>query len=158
MKPIWTRVIRFEAEDDRLLRGEPVLPSETFDLGSLEASHRLRARVLEGADIFDISGQTKFTGEEAVVKKLLGPLAQADVPILRCVGLNYAKHSKSRLQPRHSRKSKNLHKLQSERLEGHRHLSPSSSSSPTPVSGTMVLMSLFQRSHRTIKQTMKVNW
>ena len=39
------------------------------------------------------TGKTKVTDEIATVKELLGPLAQEDVPILRCVGLNYAKHS-----------------------------------------------------------------
>lgn len=93
MKPIWTRLIRFETEDGRILRGEPILPSEDYDLGALKTSDRLEAKVLEGTDIFDVSGQTTFTGEKAIVKRLLGPLTQADVPILRCVGLNYATHS-----------------------------------------------------------------
>jgi hypothetical protein len=43
--------------------------------------------------IYDTTGSTRITEEVVTVKQLLGPLAQADVPILRCVGLNYAKHS-----------------------------------------------------------------
>ncbi|CAI7629229.1 unnamed protein product [Penicillium viridicatum] len=35
---------------------------------------------------------TKKHNEIVSVKTVLGPLAQADVPILRCVGLNYVKH------------------------------------------------------------------
>lgn len=34
----------------------------------------------------------KKHNEIVSVKTVLGPLAQADVPSLRCVGLNYAKH------------------------------------------------------------------
>lgn len=35
-----------------------------------------------------------MTDQIVAVNKLLGPLAQPDVPILRCVGLNYSKHIK----------------------------------------------------------------
>jgi hypothetical protein len=94
MKLAWKRLIRFEAIDGRTLRGEPVLPDEDFDLGNVKESDRLKARVISGGDIFDTTGKTKVTDEEVIVKKVLGPLAQEDVPVLRCIGLNYSKHSK----------------------------------------------------------------
>lgn len=90
----WKRLIRFIATDGRLLRGEPILPNPTTDLGFITASDKLQARVLEGEDIYDTTGKTHLTEEVVTVQTILGPLAQTEVPILRCVGLNYAKHSK----------------------------------------------------------------
>jgi hypothetical protein len=43
-------------------------------------------------DIFDSA--TKVTDEEVTVKKLLGPVTVDEVPIIRCIGLNFIKHSK----------------------------------------------------------------
>ena len=93
MKVAWIRLIRFIATDGRTLRGEPILPSEDFDLGLTDESTKLQARVITGDDIFDTSGATKVTDEVVTVKKLLGPLTVAEVPLFRCIGLNYAKHS-----------------------------------------------------------------
>lgn len=91
----WTRLIRFAATDGRVLRGEPILPSPDFDIGNVTEETKLQAKVIEGSDIYDTTGATRVTDEVVTVKKLLGPLAPEDIPILRCVGLNYAKHSKS---------------------------------------------------------------
>ena len=93
MKLAWQRLIRFIATDGRVLRGEPILPSQDFDLGDVSEETQLQAKIISGNDIFDTTGQTRVTDEVVTVQKLLGPLAQSDVPILRCVGLNYAKHS-----------------------------------------------------------------
>lgn len=92
MPVAWERLIRFVADDGRILRGEPILPSPDFDLGSTTEDTKLQARVIQGEDIYDTTGKTVVTDEVVTVTKLLGPLTQADVPILRCVGLNYAKH------------------------------------------------------------------
>ncbi len=96
MKVPWTRLIRFTTADGRVLRGEPILPSEDFDLGKVTEAYQLKVKVIVGDDPFDTTGKTIVSDEVATVKKLLGPLAKEEVPILRCVGLNYAKHSKSR--------------------------------------------------------------
>lgn len=93
MKVAWTRLIRFVAADGRVLRGEPILPSADFDLGTLTDADDLKAKVIVGDDPFDTTGKTTVSDEVVAVKKLLGPLTRDDVPILRCVGLNYAKHS-----------------------------------------------------------------
>lgn len=89
----WDRLIRFVATDGRTLRGEPILPSPDFDLGTVTEQTGLKARIIEGSDIYDDSGKTRVTEQIVQVKELLGPLSQDDVDILRCVGLNYAKHS-----------------------------------------------------------------
>lgn len=93
MRVVWSRLIRFVATDGRVLRGEPIMPSPEFDLGSTKEGTKLQARVILGDDIYDTSGATKVSDEIVTVKKLLGPLTAQDVDILRCVGLNYAKHS-----------------------------------------------------------------
>jgi hypothetical protein len=90
----WKRLIRFEAVDGRILRGEPVLSAnEGIDLGFVTEADQLQAKILVGHDIYNTTGNTTLTEETVLVKKILSPLAQSDVPILRCVGLNYAKHS-----------------------------------------------------------------
>lgn len=91
----WKRLIRFEGVDGRILRGEPVFPeNKKVDLGFVTEADQLEANVLVGDDIYDTTGKTKLTSDKVVIKKILSPLAQSDVPILRCVGLNYAKHSR----------------------------------------------------------------
>ncbi|PKY07768.1 putative fumarylacetoacetate hydrolase [Aspergillus campestris IBT 28561] len=75
--------------DGRVLHGEPILPSPDFDLGDTTAETKLQAKVISG-DIFDAG--SKVTDEVATVQQLLGPLTKDDVPILRCVGLNYLTH------------------------------------------------------------------
>ena len=93
MAVAWERLIRFVAEDGNTYRGEPILPSPDFDLGTTTEKTKLQAKVIKGDDIYDTTGTGCVVTEEVkTVKHLLGPLSQADVPILRCVGLNYAKH------------------------------------------------------------------
>jgi hypothetical protein len=93
MKTAWKRLIRFVATDGRILCGEPILPFPDFDLGTTTEETELQARVLDGDDIYDTTGITWLTAEVATVKVLLGPLTPSDVPILRCIGLNYLSHS-----------------------------------------------------------------
>jgi hypothetical protein len=88
----WKRLIRFQATDGRILRGEPLVAADV-DIGFITAADQVQARVLVGDDIYDTTGKTRLTDEVVGVKTVLGPFAQGDVPILRCVGLNYAKHS-----------------------------------------------------------------
>jgi hypothetical protein len=88
----WKRLIRFQSTDGRILRGEPLVGVDV-DIGFITAADKVHARVLVGDDIYDRTGKTTLTDELVDVKTVLGPLAQEDVPILRCVGLNYAKHS-----------------------------------------------------------------
>lgn len=94
MKPAWKRLIRFEDTQGRTLYGEPILPSADFDIGKVKEADGVTARIVSGSDIFDTTGKTSVSDETVTVKKLLSPLKSDEVPILRCVGLNYAKHSK----------------------------------------------------------------
>ncbi|KAF3004415.1 hypothetical protein E8E13_010315 [Curvularia kusanoi] len=92
MTPNWDRLIRFIATDGRELRGQPILPSSDFDIGTTTEATGLKAKVIKVAngDIFD--GATQVTDEEVTVKKLLGPVTVDEVPIIRCIGLNFIKH------------------------------------------------------------------
>ncbi|KAH7625218.1 hypothetical protein B0T09DRAFT_394076 [Sordaria sp. MPI-SDFR-AT-0083] len=99
MKTAWQRLIRFVATDGRTLRGEPIMPSDEFDLGTTAEATQLKARVIRGDDIYDTTGATSITDEIVTVKKLLGPLTPADVPILRCIGLNYLAHIRETGRP-----------------------------------------------------------
>lgn len=100
MKVAWERLIRFVATDGRVLYGEPILPTPDFDIGDTTDKTKLQARVIEGDDLYDTTGATRVTNDIVTVKKLLGPMTPLDVPILRCVGLNYATHSESILRRR----------------------------------------------------------
>lgn len=84
----WSRLIRFLDEKNEVHLGDSVSESAQ-DLKNLLEAGNLTANELVGTDIFD----AKPTGNVIQVKKLLGPLTPQDVPIIRCVGLNYAKHS-----------------------------------------------------------------
>jgi hypothetical protein len=90
----WKRLIRFETSDGQILRGEPIV-GEDVDVGLADGLAGLKARVLRGSNIFDRTGATKLTDEVVEVTRVLGPLAQSDVPIMRCIGLNYKTHSKN---------------------------------------------------------------
>lgn len=93
MAVAWQRLIRFVATDGRILYGDPIMPSEQFDLGTTTAQTALQAKVIKGDDPFDTTGTTKVSDEVVVVKRMLGPLTPENVPILRCIGLNYTPHS-----------------------------------------------------------------
>jgi hypothetical protein len=89
----WKRLIRYvSAQDGSIKYGEPIVPSsdKNPDIDALAQQGGLKVKVLAG----DNPLLAKPTGEEDEVKQLLGPLTPRDVPIVRCVGLNYRTHSK----------------------------------------------------------------
>ncbi|GAM36044.1 fumarylacetoacetate hydrolase [Talaromyces pinophilus] len=92
MKVAWERLIRFIATDGRTLYGEPILSSPEVDLSTTTAETKLQAKVNVGSNIYNETGATRVTAEVVTAHKLLGLLTNEDVPILRCVGLNYKTH------------------------------------------------------------------
>ncbi|KAG9201796.1 hypothetical protein G6514_005412 [Epicoccum nigrum] len=92
MAPNWDRLIRFIASDGRELRGQPILPSPDFDVGTTTEATGLKAKIISVANGDIFSADTKVTDEEVTVKKLLGPVTVDEVPIIRCIGLNFIKH------------------------------------------------------------------
>lgn len=93
MAPItaWKRLVRYvSAKDGSIKYGEPIVSEEKPDIDALAQKGGLKVKVLSGESPL----LAKPTGEEDEVKQLLGPLTPKDVPIVRCVGLNYRTHSK----------------------------------------------------------------
>ena len=91
----WSRLIRFVNESGNVVFGDP----EITDISQLNlriSEGSLVARELVGDDIWSL----KPGSVTHQVKRLLPVLTPEDVPIVRCVGLNYMKHSMS-WQPRH---------------------------------------------------------
>jgi hypothetical protein len=93
----WNRLVRYVSSlDGGVKYGEPILSGGNVDIDELAASGKLRVKVLEGSTLFNVHQN----GKEDGVHKLLGPLTPKDVPIVRCIGLNYKTHSKKSLDLR----------------------------------------------------------
>ena len=89
---VWKRLIRFKGEDNKIYNGEPIVSKEDDDVGILAEEGKLEAYIITGDDIF--SDSAVVTSDKKLVHRLLGPLAVEQVPIIRCVGLNYMRHIK----------------------------------------------------------------
>jgi len=85
----WERLIRFRNESGQQRFGEPII-KDADELEALLAKGELFANEFKGSGPFDL----ETTGQKTKVVKLLGILEPTDVPIIKCVGLNYMKHSK----------------------------------------------------------------
>ena len=85
----WTRLIRFVSTDGQETFGDALL-TDASDIYTKLSSNSLEAQELTGTSPFDL----KPTDKKLQVKSLLPLLTPQDVPIIRCIGLNYTKHSK----------------------------------------------------------------
>jgi 2-keto-4-pentenoate hydratase/2-oxohepta-3-ene-1,7-dioic acid hydratase in catechol pathway len=83
----WTRLIRFQDDAGATHFGEPVIDSAE-DLNLLLESGELFASAFEGSSPFALTGP----GSKRHVKRILGILTPEDVPVIKCIGLNYMKH------------------------------------------------------------------
>lgn len=79
----WTRLVRFVDQHGKTCYGN--LSREGDD----------HVELLEGDDPFSL----RATGQVVPLGHLLGPLTQANVPLVRCIGLNYATHLKETGHP-----------------------------------------------------------
>lgn len=84
----WSRFIRFVDDKGQTRFGEPDI-SDVTELVQLASDGKLYATELLGDDPFSLTAGSK----RLHVKELLGILTPSDVPVVRCVGLNYMKHS-----------------------------------------------------------------
>ena len=84
----WSRLIRFLDDEHKITYGEPCITSVAEFEEKLE-NKDLFASELVGSDVFALSA----TGRQVHVQRILGSLTVDDVPIIRCIGLNYMKHS-----------------------------------------------------------------
>jgi hypothetical protein len=87
----WSRLIRFVDGNGNETFGEPCIESDK-ELTDRLARDDLWAVQLKGDN--PVSSLTR--GEKVQVKALREVLRKRDVPIVRCIGLNYIKHSKSK--------------------------------------------------------------
>jgi hypothetical protein len=95
----WDRLVRYvSARDGKTRYGEPIVSDSNPDIDQLAQDGKLEVKILEGPNPIE----AKPTGEKDTVKQLLGPLTPKDVPIIRCVGLNYKTHSKCPSKPVYS--------------------------------------------------------
>lgn len=94
----WNRLIRFTPDSDPnvILYGDPI-GSDLSDIGALAEKSELEAKVVEVGNDGPLSDGTKVTERVEKVGKLLSPLAIRDCPGIKCIGLNYKKHSTSML-------------------------------------------------------------
>lgn len=88
----WSRLIRFVDDKGQTRFGEPDI-SDVTQLVPLVSDGKLYANELVGDDPFSLAAGSN----RLHVKELLGILTPSDVPIIRCVGLNYMKHSGLRI-------------------------------------------------------------
>lgn len=88
----WKRLVRYVGPDGLVKYGEPILSNDRDDVSNLYKEGILKVHVCDGTDIWSATP----TSKAEVVKQLLGPLEVKDVPIIRCIGLNYKSHSKYR--------------------------------------------------------------
>ena len=93
MSKTWSHLIRF-VHDGIQIYGDAIIPKGkcSDDLVNLASSGELFARPILGDDPF---ANGKVGQRKVAVKELLLPLRQQQVRIIRCIGLNYVKHSMS---------------------------------------------------------------
>lgn len=77
--------MRFIADDDLTYYGDAIL-----DDGETDISRARQALAIEGS----IFGSHSVTDKKLNIRRLITPLAPADVGTVRCIGLNYGAHAK----------------------------------------------------------------
>ncbi|KAG6022477.1 hypothetical protein E4U40_004583 [Claviceps sp. LM458 group G5] len=89
MAPNWTRLIRFIAHEDGQVHLGEVIPTEHADVGlaALDGP-KVFAKAITGS-VFD----GVVTSRTLTVESLLCPLSASEVPLIRCMGLNYRDHA-----------------------------------------------------------------
>lgn len=85
----WSRLIRFVDDNGNETFGEPIIKDDK-EFAERLAKNDLWAVEYKGPS--PVGALTK--GENVHVKALRDLLRPADVPIVKCIGLNYIKHSK----------------------------------------------------------------
>jgi len=92
----WDRLVRYvSASDGTVKYGQPILDSPDVDVAALAKEGKLEVYVAEGSN--PLAAQPGSLKDQ--VKSLLGPFRVEDVPIIRCIGLNYKTHIKETGRP-----------------------------------------------------------
>lgn len=92
----WDRLVRYvSASDGTVKYGQPILDSPDVDVAALAEEGKLEVLVAEGENPL----AARPGSQKDQVKSLLGPFRVEDVPIIRCIGLNYKTHIKETGRP-----------------------------------------------------------
>ncbi|CAI4218729.1 unnamed protein product [Parascedosporium putredinis] len=91
----WTHLVRFLAKEDGQVHLGQIDSKQTPDLGlALEKGETITAKLVTG-NVFD----GIVTDKSLTISTLLAPLSMDEVPIIRCMGLNYRDHAKEASMP-----------------------------------------------------------
>ncbi|TLS30607.1 hypothetical protein PpBr36_02732 [Pyricularia pennisetigena] len=93
MAPSWTRLIRFIAEEDGLTHLGEVVGDADVGLAH-HAGQKIQAKLITGSAFDGV-----VTSKTLTVARLLCPLDRSEVPLIRCLGLNYHDHAKEANMP-----------------------------------------------------------
>lgn len=93
MSTVWNRLIRFVGDDDETYFGEPLNVNNEETVNKLFENGVLEAKIITG-DIFSLSAV--ISDKIVKVSQILSPLSVDQVPIIKCIGLNYRGHSKEK--------------------------------------------------------------
>ncbi|EHA51936.1 fumarylacetoacetate hydrolase domain-containing protein 2A [Pyricularia oryzae 70-15] len=93
MAPSWTRLIRFIAEEDGLTHLGEVIGDADVGLAH-HAGQKIQAKLITGSAFDGV-----VTDKTLTVARLLCPLDRSEVPLIRCLGLNYHDHAKEANMP-----------------------------------------------------------
>ncbi|PGH14876.1 hypothetical protein AJ79_02738 [Helicocarpus griseus UAMH5409] len=95
MAPSWTHLIRFIAEEDGQIHYGNIDAKKYPDVGlSILNREKVGAQLIQGS-AFDGSTTNKILH----VATLLSPIGTEEVPIVRCMGLNYRDHAREANMP-----------------------------------------------------------
>jgi hypothetical protein len=102
---MWSRLIRFvpEGRDETPVYGEPV-GDDLSDIGALADAGKLSAKLVEPGREGPLAQSARITDNVVKVQRLLGPLGPDDCTDIKCIGLNFRKHSKAE-----ARRTRNLY-------------------------------------------------
>lgn len=91
MSERWSHLIRF-THNGKQHYGNSIFPqgARPDDIATIAREGNLKAKTISGDPFSD---EYLVNDGDVTVDKLLCPLTQEQVPIIRCVGLNYMKHS-----------------------------------------------------------------
>lgn len=87
----WDRLVRYQPVNCTEVRyGQPIIQASQVDqIARLADEGNLEVEIFQGSSPIEATP----TGKRDKVERLLGPLTSSEVPIVRCIGLNYKTHS-----------------------------------------------------------------
>lgn len=95
MAPSWTHLVRFIAEDDGQIHLGQIDAKKWPDVGlAVFNGEKVEAKLVLGS-VFD----GVVTEKILTIAQLLSPISMEEVPVIRCMGLNYRDHAKEANMP-----------------------------------------------------------